>query len=443
METRKISRRTALKGSAAAALAFHFVPRHVLGGPGKTAASDRLNVASVGVGGKGGSDVRGMAEAGANIVALCDADARRAAGTFKAFPKVERFTDYRVMFDKIADKIDAVTVSTPDHHHAPASMTALKLGKHVFCQKPLTHSIHEARRLAEVAKEKKVATIMGIQGHCGEPTRLVCEMIWAGWIGEVKEVHYWTNRPIWPQGIARPAAVQPVPKEVDWDVWLGPAPKRPFHESYLPFKWRGWWDFGTGALGDIGCHSIAAAKWALNLGLPTTIEARTSPINDETFPSWSVVTYQLPAATMPNGKKRGEIKLTWSDGGKVPARPADLEASRQMGENGHMIVGTEGTIFNGRIIPDTKFKDMMKSPPPQVAARSPGIYEEFTRACKGGEPTVADFAFAGALTELVLAGNLAVRTGKRIEWDGPAMRCTNLPEANALVRRKYRKGWSL
>ena len=441
MKPSSISRRTLLKESASAAFALTFVPRHVLAGSGKTAPSDKLRVAGIGVGGKGDSDVRGMA--GEQIVALCDPDERRAAGSLRRFPDAQRFKDYRVMLEKLADKIDVVTVSTPDHHHAPAAMMALKLGKHVFCQKPLTHSIYEARRLAEVAKEKKVATIMGIQGHCSEQTRMLCEMIWAGWIGDVKEIHYWTNRPIWPQGLDRPGQAQPVPKGLDWDLWLGPAPERPYHQAYLPFKWRGWWDFGTGALGDIACHAIAAGFQALNLGHPTSIEATTSKVNRETFPSWSIITYQFPPAVMPNGKKRPGLKLVWYDGGKVPSRPAELEAGRNMGKNGHLFIGTAGTIFNGRIIPETNFKDRMRTPPPKVLARSPGIYAEFIRACKGGEKTVADFAFSGALTEMALVGNLAVATGKKILWDGPAMRCTNVPEANRTVRRRYRKGWTL
>ena len=438
---RLISRRAALKGAASAAFSFHFIPRTVLGGPGHTAASDRLNVAGIGVGGKGHSDVVGMSSE--NIVALCDADERRAAGTLKRFPKAKRFSDYRVMFDKMAAQIDVVTVSTPDHHHAPASMLALKHGKHVFCQKPLTHSIYEARRLAEVAREKKVATIMGIQGHCSEHTRQVCEMIWAGWIGDVKEIHYWTDRPIWPQGLDRPKDTPPAPAGLDWDVWLGPAPQRPYHPAYLPFKWRGWWDFGTGALGDIGCHAMAAAHWALNLANPTRIAVETSQRYAEAAPKWSIVTYDIPAATTPAGKKRPPLKVYWYDGGKVPPRPAELEPGRKMGKGGRMFVGTKGTIFNGRILPESRFKEMMKTPPDKTLPRSPGIYKEFLLACKGGEKTVADFQFSGTLTEMVLAGNLAVRTGKTIEYDPAKMRCTNLPEANAYVRREYRKGWTL
>jgi len=441
MRRKIVTRRKVLKASASAAFGFYFVPRSVLGGAGKQAASDKLNVAGIGVGGKGGSDVAGMA--GENIVALCDVDERRGAGSFRRFPKAKRFTDYREMFDKMGNEIDVVTVSTPDHHHAPASMIALQLGKHVFCQKPLTWSVHEARRLAQVAKQKKVATIMGIQGHCSEATRLICEIIWAGWIGDVTELHYWTNRPIWPQGLNRPAETPAVPPHLSWDLWLGPAPKRPYHPIYLPFNWRGWWDFGTGALGDIGCHAIAAAYQALNLGQPTSIEAETSRKFDESFPKWSIVTYRFPAGKMPNGKKRPAIKLVWYDGGKIAPRPAELDEKRKMGNNGNLIVGTSGTLFGGRIIPESRYKDMMKTPPPRVLARSPGIYPEFIRACKGGEKTVADFEFAGALTEMVVVGNLAVKTGKRIEWDAAKMRCTNEPDANQYVRRTYRKGWSV
>ena len=441
MRRKRLSRRTVLKTAAAGALGFRFLPRRVLGGKGHTAASDRLNVAGIGVGGKGHSDVVGMGSE--NIVALCDVDEHRAGGALREFPDARRFKDYRVMFDKMANKIDAVTVSTPDHHHAPAAMLALERGKHVFCQKPLTHSVYEARLLAERAQQQKVATIMGIQGHCSEATRLICETIWAGWIGDVKEVIYWTNRPIWPQGLGRPEDTPPVPAGMSWDLWLGPAPVRPYHPIYAPFKWRGWWDFGTGALGDIGCHAIAAAFWALNLGHPTSIEAETSQRYEETAPKWSIVRYDIPAGKMPNGKRRRPLKLVWYDGGKIPPRPAELEPTRTMGNGGNLIIGTKGTLFNGRIIPETKYKEMMRTPPPKVLKRSPGIYAEFIRACKGGEKTVADSTFSGALTELVLAGNLAVRTGKRIEYDGANMKCTNLPEANRYVRRKYRKGWTL
>ena len=438
MMKRSLTRRGFLGGAASAAVGFTIVPAHVLGSPGKKAPSDKLNVACIGAGGKGAGEAAGMAHIGENIVALCDVDARRAAGTFKRFPKAARFKDFRRMLDKLGDKIDAVTVSTPDHIHAPASMMALRMGKHVFCQKPLTHSVYEARRLAEMARKQKVATIMGIQGHCREDTRLICEWIWADMLGPVREVHYWTDRPIWPQGLDRPKDAPAVPAGLDWDLWLGPAPLRPYNPVYLPFNWRGWWDFGTGALGDIACHAMAAVFWALKLANPTSIEAVTSPVNDETAPNWSIITYQFPA--------RGElppVKVVWYDGGKKPPRPKELEADRKLGKNGNFIIGDKATMMNGRIIPETKMKDLLKDPPNKTIPRSPGIYAEWARACRGGEPTVADFTFSATLTEAVLAGNIAVRTGKKILWDGPNMKVTNLPEANQYVRREYRKGWVL
>ena len=449
MTSKSISRRALLRGASSSAFAFTFVPRHVLGGPKHTPPSEKLNAAGIGAGGKGASDIRGTADAGCNIVAICDADHRRAAGTFKRFPKAKRFKDFRLMLDRMGKQIDVVTVSTPDHIHAPASMMAIKMGKHVFCQKPLTHSVYEARRLAEAAREHKVATQMGIQGHCTEQTRLICEWVWAGLLGPVRELIYWTDRPLWPQGMDRPEGSDAVPAGLDWDVWLGPAPHRPFKAKYdqgplkgknvyLPFVWRGWWDFGTGALGDIGCHAWATAFWALNLKYPTSIEAVTSPVNNEAAPAWSVITYEFPARG-----KLPPVKLTWYDGGKIPPRLKDLEPGREMGKNARVIVGDNAAIFNGRIIPETKMKDLLQTPVPKTIPRSPGVYKEWIRACKGGEPAPANFAFSGPLAEAVLAGNLAVRTGKKILWDGANMRCTNVPEANQYVRREYRKGWVL
>ena len=429
-----VSRRAFLGGSASA-FGLLVVRRHVVAASGEQQPSDKLNVAGIGVGGKGGSDVRGMESE--NIVALCDVDESRGAGNFRRFPKARKFKDFRVMLDTMAKDIDAVTVSTPDHVHAPASMMAMRMGKHCFTQKPLTHSLYEARMMGEMARKMGVATVMGIQGHCSEHIRREVEFIRAGMIGPVREVHIWTNRPIWPQGIGRPKDTPPVPKGLDWDLWLGPAPVRPYHPAYLPFKWRGWWDFGTGALGDIGCHALDHPFWALELCSPTSVEAETSPVNNETFPSWSIVTYRIPA--------RGEhppLKLVWYDGGKKPPRPSELEPGRKLRDNGQIWVGEKGTMLDGRVIPEAKFRELPK--PEETIPRSPGIYAEYKRACKGGEPCGANFPdYAAPLTEIVLAGNLAVRTGKRIEWDGEHLRCTNLPEANDLVSRDYRDGWTL
>jgi predicted dehydrogenase len=432
-----VSRRTFLKQGGLWASAM-VVPGRVLGLDGGTAPSNRLNIACIGVGGKGRGDV--SAVSGEQIVGLCDVDLLKAGGTFLKFPQARKFRDYRHMLESMADQIDAVTVSTPDHTHFPAAMMAIEKGKHVFVQKPLTHTIEEARLLRLAAKRKGVATHMGIQGHAGEGIRLLQEWLEADAIGAVHEVHLWTNRPIWPQGITRPAAGMPVPDTLDWNRWLGVAAERPYHEAYAPFTWRGWWDFGCGALGDIGCHSMDAPFHVLQLGAPTRVEAETSPVNEETAPLWSKVTYHFPA--------RGDkppVTVYWYDGDKQPPRPPELEEGRNLpgGVGGQLFVGEKGTILgmdaycgSVRIIPQEKMKAFTR--PEKTLPRSIGHYEEWIRACKGGEPAGANFDYAGPLTEMVLLGNLAVRTGHRIEWDSETMTCTNLPAANQYVKKAYR-----
>ena len=380
-----IPRRTFVSEMAAAGAAFHIVPRHVLGGSRDRAPSDTLNVACIGVGGMGGSDVRGMSDE--NIYALCDVDDRRAARSFNEFPRAKRYGDFRVMLERDGSNIDAVTVSTPDHTHTVAAMMALGMGKHVYCQKPLTRTIWEARQLAAAARGSHVSTQMGNQGHSWEGTRQIREWVEAGWIGTVREVHYWTNRPIWPQAIDRPLEAHHVPRHLDWDLWLGPAKWRPYHPAYAPFAWRGWWDFGTGALGDIGCHAMAAVFWALKLANPTSIEAVTSPVNTETAPNWSIVTYQFPARG-----KQPPVKVVWYDGGKKPPRPKELAAKRDLGKNGNLIIGDKATMMNGRIIPETKMKVNVVLPfcrstyPPHVAvdlvyrpSQEPGDVDQMDR----------------------------------------------------------------
>ena len=460
MRRNEISRRAFLGGAAASAFAFTLVPGHVLGGPGKQAPSEKLSFGCIGIGGKGRGDVSNFAREGHNIVALCDVDDRQGGGTFGRFRKATKYKDFRRMLHR-EKGLDAVTVSTPDHIHAPASLMAMRLGKHVFCQKPLCHNVAEARLMGKVAEEMKVATVMGIQAHAFEGPRLVCEWVDSGMLGPVREVHYWTNRPIWPQGIDRPTETQPVPAGLDWDLWLGPAPERPYHPKfvkwkrkmvgYLPFHWRAWWDFGCGALGDIACHAMDAAFWALKLGSPSRIEAEISGLSKDTAPKWSTITYQFPA--------RGSmvpVKVVWRDGvgggNQPPARPKELEKDRRMPGKigGQLIVGDKATVMAGvycrspRIIPEAKMKSIGK--PPRKLDRAPGNshYKEFIRACKGGPKCGANFAdFAGPLTEMVLLGNLAVRTGKPIEWDGEKGVCTNVPEANQYLRRDYRKGWEI
>ena len=454
-----LSRRAFLGGAVAAGAlltqackSFSIVPRHVIGGPHFTPPSEKLQIALIGVGGMGAWAV-GATE-GETHVAYCDVDDARAADTYEKYPNVKRYKDFRVMLEKEDANIDAVAISTPDHIHAPAAMMAIKMGKHVFCQKPLTHSIYEARELAKATREHGVMTQMGIQGHANEGSRLLCEWVWAGSIGPVREVWVWTNRPIWPQGIERPTDRPAIPKTLDWDLWLGPAAERPYNEAYAPFGWRGWWDFGCGALGDHGCHAFDGAYWALNLKHPSLVSAVNSPVNDESAPKWSVVTYEFPErpSPAPGGGTLPPLKLSYFDGAVMPPRPPELEEDRRMSNEvgAELIIGDEGKILTSgayyksvRLIPETRMKEFLPNRPPKTIKRSPGHMVEFIDACKGGPEPPANFEYSAGLTEMVHLGNLAIRSGQPIEWDPEAMRVTNVPEANRFVRREYRKGWEL
>ena len=460
-QNRAISRRQFM-GDAAAAAAFTIVPRHVLGGPRHIPPSEKLNIAGIGIGGRGARVLRELESQ--NIVVLCDVDWRHAAGTFRRYPKARKYHDFRKMLDKEEKNIDAVAVAAPDHIHAAASMAAIKRGKHVYCEKPLTHSVYEARMVAKAAREHKVATQMGNAGQASEGTRLMCEYIWDGAIGPVREVHVWTDRPLrglnsvyWPQGVDRPTDTPPVPDTLDWDLWLGPAPQRPYHPCYVPFKWRGWWDFGTGALGDIGCHRIDPVFRALKLGHPTSVEAALTRVNNETYPVASTVRYQFPER--PGPPKAGliqsraslwpPVKLTWYDGGLRPRRPDELADGQQFGTNGILFIGDKGKMLEYTLMPESKRKEYGK--PPQMLPRSPGHFIEWIEACKGGKPAGSNFVdHAGLLAEVVLLGNVALRpelketlTRTKLYWDGPNLKFTNMPEANEYLRRDYRQGWSL
>jgi len=448
VNNKKLSRRDFI-GAAGAVAAFTIVPRHVLGGAGNTPPSEKLNIAGIGVGGQGASDLQALESQ--NIVALCDVDWRHAADTFRRYPNAKKYKDFREMLDKEDKNIDAVVVATPDHVHAPASMAAIKRGKHVYCEKPLTHSVYEARMIADAAREHKVATQMGNQGQAGVETRLLREYIWDGAIGPVREAHVWTDRPLnglnkvyWPQGVDRPTDKPKPPDTLDWDLWLGPAPERPYNPAYLPFVWRGWWDFGTGALGDIGCHALDPVFRVLKLGHPTSVEAICTLVNKETYPVASVVHYQFPA--------RGEqpaVKLTWYDGGMRPPRPDELEDDRQMGTNGALFIGDKGKMLSGRLIPESKMSEY-KKPDPTIP-RSPGHHIEWIEACKGGKPAGSNFPdHAGLLAQAVLLGNVALRpelkermNRTKLMWDGENMKITNVPDANQFLQREYRKGWTL
>ncbi len=445
-----ISRRRFMSHAAAVA-AFTVVPRHVLGGPRRIAPSEKLNIAGIGVGGRGGDDLQGVESE--NIVALCDVDWQSAAGAFRRYPNARKYRDFREMLDKEGDGIDAVVVATPDHVHAVASMAAIKKGKHVYCEKPLTRTIHEARALTLAAREAKVATQMGNQGMAFEGNRLIKEWIWDGAIGDVREVHVWSDRPThqgklplwWAQGIERPTDTPAVPDHLDWDLWLGPAPYRPYHPAYVPFRWRGWWDFGSGGLGDMGIHNLAPVFSALKLGVPTSVHASSTAVYEETLPLASTVHYEFPA--------RGDmppVTVHWYDGGLIAARPPELEDGRELPrEDGLIFVGDRGTMLvtgwggnSPRLIPETKMKAYKQ--PLKRLLRSIGHYEEWIKACKEGTPTESSFDFAGPMTEAVLLGTVCVRAGGlKLLWDSASMKVTNLPEANQYVRCTYRESWTL
>jgi predicted dehydrogenase len=448
MSGKSINRRRFLAGAAMTAAAT-IVPRRVLGGAGNVAPSEKLNIAGIGVGGMGKSNMRQLESE--NIVALCDVDHEYAAETFKRYPKAKVYTDYRKMLDEQSD-IDAVMIATPDHTHAVIAAEAMRRKKHVYCQKPLTHDVYESRMLAKLAKETGVATQMGIQGHSMEGGRLICEWIWDGAIGKVTEVDAWCSLSYYPFGhewwsskwSRRPKETPPVPATLDWDLWLGPAPERPYHPAYHPGVWRCWWDFGCGMMGDRGAHTLDPVFWALKLGHPTSVEATSLDLNPDTHPVASIVTYQFPA--------RGDlppVKLTWYDGLRPP-RPAELEDGRRMGntEGGSLFKGSEGKLVAGvygedpRLIPESRMKAYKT--PDKTIPRVEGSHEmDWVRACKSGGRAGADFEYSGLLTEVCLLGNVARRVDARIEWDAENMKVTNLPEANKYIRTQYREGWSL
>lgn len=459
------TRRTFLKSTAAAsALAFPAVLRAQSSStPENTSPNNRLNVAVIGAGGRGGAALTGVRDE--NIVAICDVDQERADGSIKSIADknpdardrltgAKRFNDYRKMFDAVGSQIDAVTISTPDHTHFPAAVTAMKLGKHVYVEKPLAHTVSECRELARLAREKKLITQMGNQGHAGEGCRILKEWVDAGVLGEVREVVSWTNRPffpMWGQPVGSYKApdhskfIPVVPPTLNWDAWLSVAKERAFDPAYMPgLKWRGWWDFGTGAFGDVACHIMDGAYWALNLGAPTAVEAMAAGATDLATPYASIVTNYFPArGAMP------PVKYTWSDGGLLPSLPIDLELSRNLDpEAGTLLFGSKATVLcsfyydSVRIIPEAKMKEMTSSLPPKTIPRvQGGPFAEWIRACKGGPKAGSNFEYSAPFTEAVLLANVAIRSRRRIEYDAAAMKVTNLPDANQFLTKEYRPGW--
>ena len=433
------SRRKFIKSASIGTLGFQVVPSRVFG------ANERVALAGIGAGGKGSSDIAGARDAGAEVVGLCDVDAGRLNQAVKKYPGSKGYTDYRKLFDELGKSIDAVTVSTPDHMHFHAALRAVQMGKHTYVQKPLTHSIWEARELANEARKAKVVTQMGNQAHAGEPIRRAVELIRSGVIGKVKEVHAWTNRPIWPQGLEKKLTAQEVPKNMDWDLWIGPAPMRPYNSGYAPFKWRGWWDFGTGALGDMGCHIMDMPFWALDLKYPTSVEAKQNGNSLECGPNKSIVTY-----TFPEGKYNHKMPFVWYDGGYMPEESV-FEGTIVNSQNAKkfdlIIIGEKGKFLFNRN--STKWKTSPEGlldnvNPEKTIPRVKNEDQEWVDAIRGvGSEPLSGFAYSGPFTETVLLGNLAVRLGKRIAWDGINLKATNAPEAEELIKRPYRKGWEV
>lgn len=463
--------------SGATAASFMIVPRHVLG-KGFVAPSDKLNIAAVGCGGKAIVNIKQAYNGGSdNLVALCDVDDRQAATYRDKFPKAPYYKDYRQMLDKEAKNIDAVIVTTPDHMHYPIAIAAMELGKHVYVEKPLTKDIWEARQLTEAAVRYKVVTQMGNQGSSGDGTRETEAIVQSGLIGDVHTVEVWTDRPVWPQGVRSPkdkGESQPIPKEVDWNLWLGTAPVREYHEAYMPFRWRGYWDFGTGALGDMGCHFLDVPFRTLNLGYPLSVECSVGSVYadffqeaffDDVCPPSASIHLTFPAQ-QPGGK---EINVSWYDGGIRPKLPEGCDYQKVFGsrDGGMLFIGTKGMVSaelfgsNLRVWPEEDFKDV-KLPKPTRSLVKGGIdghQQQWVKACKEGYGayTSSSFDQSGPLTETVLMGNLAVRSylyrtarrkggfdfpgRQKLVWDGKAMKITNFGVANQFVKREYRTGW--
>ena len=443
-----MSRRRFFSNMAAATAGLAILPNLAMGGLGRRSPNDKLNIAAIGVGGMGAANVAHCSNE--NIVALCDVDWSYAANTFSKYPNARKFYDYREMFDKMGNEIDAVIIATPDHTHAIATAQAMKMGKHVYVQKPLTHSVYESRYLYNLSQEYNVATQMGNQGNSGEGIRQLSEWIWDDAIGEIKEVYVWTNRPIWPQGLERPTDTPPVPETLNWDLFIGPAKTRPYHPAYTPWNWRAWWDFGTGALGDMGCHIIDPVFMALKLGQPTSIEGSSSQVNTESAPIAGKVEYHFPDRGTYKKTKLPPLKMTWYDGGLLPTRPEELKDGEMMGDSGGgaLFIGSKGKIITGtyarnpRLLPEELDKNYIR--PAQTIRRideamNGGHELDWIRACKESPEkrleTSSNFAYSAPLNEVVVMGNLAIRLQdlkRPLHWDGKNMQITNISDADEI-----------
>ncbi|MCC6234911.1 MAG: Gfo/Idh/MocA family oxidoreductase [Verrucomicrobiales bacterium] len=446
--SKNFSRRDFLAtASAATAFSFTFLPSRVWG------ANERLRFAGIGVGGKGSSDIDQASTLG-DVVALCDCDDNSINEKLKKWPSAKKFNDFRQMFDKMGKDIDAVTISTPDHTHAIAAAHAITRKMHVYVQKPLTHDVWEARYLRTLARKYKVATQMGNQGSAANGLRRGVEAIQAGVIGTVTEAHVWTNRPVWPQSPAikaRPTEVMPVPANVHWDEFIGTAPMRPYNKAYHPFNWRGWWDYGTGAIGDMACHTANLAFRALNLTSPTLVEAQNEALNPETYPGWASVVYHFPAVG-----SRPAVKLFWYEGklpnGEKNLPPKELFHGQTPPGSGSLLVGNKGVMYSPNdygaqwvLLPEKNFENWQDPAPrlPRNGRDDVGMKEEWVAAIKGGPAAYSNFDFAADMTEAILLGNVAMLAGGRIGWDSKRLKVTDNKAAQKFIKREYRKGWKM
>ncbi len=461
-----MNRRKFLGATAASVAAFSLVPRHVLGGPKFVAPSEKVNIALIGAGGQGRTNVQALfREADAQIIAICDpceeADYspfyfKGKAGRKPVKAQIEQhysgkspnfrcteYEDLRKMLEQ-EKSIDAILCATSDHAHAVATVMAMRHGKHVYCEKPLTHNVWEARQVAKVAKETGVATQLGNQGHSGEGIRATCEWIWSGAIGNVREVHAWSDASGWADGPGRPKETPPVPKTLNWDLWLGPRAMRPYSPDYTPYNWRGWWAFGNGAIGDMACHNLDPAVWALDLRTPISVEACAHHVDSEVVCPCAMFTYKFGARG-----KQPPVTVTWYDGGMRPPRPDELEDGDVFGGggNGILFVGDKGKImcagWGGTpvLLPQSLMDSLPR--PAKTIPRSKGHHRDWLDACKGGQPASSNFEYGARLTEIVLLGNVALRTGKKLHWDAPNMKATNAPEADRILKERYRSGWEI
>jgi predicted dehydrogenase len=443
-----INRRAFLRHTTVGLAAVSVVPSFVLGLRGQTPPSNKLNIGCIGISGRGGDDVKELSSE--NLVALCDVDAKQAGPTFDKFPQAKQFKDFRRMLDEMGNQLDAVLVATPDHTHAVAALRAINMGKHVYCEKPMAHSISEVRQMVRAAREHKVVTQLGNQGHSFDSIRNFCEWIWDGAIGAVREVQAFCGSSYGRIGqLQRLRETPSVPDTLDWDLWLGPTPYRPYNPVFLPGKWRGWSQFGTGVLGDWTCHVIDPVFWALDLGAPTHVQAETFEYDPkkhfETFPTSTIIRYDFPA----RGNRRA-VRLTWYDGQQRPPRPEELEEGVKVPGIGAFVIGDKAKIMYGshgagglQLIPSDRMAEYKQKLPAKTIPRSPGHHKEWILACKEGKTTGSNFGYGGPLTEIALLGVIAIRmAGTRLEWDSANMKFTNCPEANQYLQQPYREGWT-